>query len=56
MQNLEFVNLKCITYAQPIPLPLSWIHINSTQHKCTDYDGHDFSKCTIVFVLIILIK
>ena len=22
-QNLEFVNLKCVTYAQPIPRPLS---------------------------------
>ena len=22
MRNLEFVNLKCVTYAQPIPLPL----------------------------------
>ena len=22
MQTLEFVNLKCVTYAQPIPLPL----------------------------------
>ena len=22
-QNLEVVNLKCVTYAQPIPLPLN---------------------------------
>ena len=22
MQNLEFVNLKCVIYAQPIPLPI----------------------------------
>ena len=25
MQNLEFVNLKCVTYTQPIPLPLSYM-------------------------------
>ena len=32
MQNLEYVNLKCVTYAQPIPLPLMtkviWFNFN----------------------------
>ena len=27
MQNLEFVNLKCVTYTQPIWVPLSWLAI-----------------------------
>ena len=28
MQNLEFVNLKCVTYTQPIPLLLIWVSKN----------------------------
>ena len=31
LQNLELLNLKCVTYTQPIPLPLTiltnhWLH------------------------------
>ena len=30
MQNLELVNLKCVTYTQPIPLSLNYIQ---SQHS-----------------------
>ena len=28
MQNLDFVNPKCVTYVQPIPVPLKQIKWN----------------------------
>ena len=46
MQHLEFVNLKCVTYAQPIPLPLN--PINYHVNKNVSGNLHIFNLLTVV--------